>query len=80
MGMRKRTDHPLVIKKKKKKKKKLNELSECMLYKMFCFFGKYLKFVKLSYTEYFPEALLAYFKVYKTFLKSLACLFYLALL
>ena len=29
----------------------LNELSECMLYKMFCFFGKHLKTVKLSFTE-----------------------------
>ena len=70
----------------------LNELSECMLNKMFCFFGKHLKTVKLSFTEYFPEALLAYLKVSKTFctclllkvsktfLKSLACLLYLALL
>ena len=41
----------------------LNELSECMLYKMFCFFGKHLKTVKLSFTGYFPEVLLAYFKV-----------------
>ena len=39
----------------------LNELSECMLYKFFCFFGKYLKTVKLYFTIYFPEALLAYF-------------------
>ena len=39
----------------------LNELSECTLYKMFCFFGKYLKTVKLSFTIYFLEAFLAYF-------------------
>ena len=39
----------------------LNELNECMLYKMFCFFGKYLKTIKLSFTIYFLEALLAYF-------------------
>ena len=39
----------------------LNELSECMLYKMFFFFGKHLKTVKLSFIRYFPEALLAYF-------------------
>ena len=39
----------------------LNELRECVLYKMFCFFGKYLKTVKLSFTIYFPEALLACF-------------------
>ena len=45
---------------------KLNELSECMLYKMFFFSRKHLKTVKLSSTEYFPEALLAYFKVSKT--------------
>ena len=40
-----------------------------MLYKMFCFFGKHLKTVKLSFTRYFPEALFAYFalKVSKTF-------------
>ena len=45
----------------------LNELSECMLYKMVCFSGKHLKTVKLSFTKYFPEALLACFKVSKTF-------------
>ena len=39
----------------------LNELRECMLYKRFCFFGKYLKTVRLSFTIYFPEALLACF-------------------
>ena len=44
----------------------LNELSECMLYKMFIFSRKHLKTVKLSFTEYFPKALLAYFKVSKT--------------
>ena len=44
----------------------LNELSECILYKMFFFSRKHLKTVKLSFTEYFPEALLAYFKVSKT--------------
>ena len=44
----------------------LNELSECMLYKMFFFSRKHLKTVKLSFTEYFPEALLSYFKVSKT--------------
>ena len=41
-------------------------------YKMFFFFGKHLKTVKLSFTRYFPEALLAYFKVSKTF--SISCL------
>ena len=44
----------------------LNELSECMLYKMIFFSRKHLKTVNLSFTEYFPEALLAYFKVSKT--------------
>ena len=50
----------------------LNELSECMLYKMFCFFGKHLKTVKLSFTGYFPEAVLAYFKVSETFYTCLS--------
>ena len=45
----------------------LNELSECMLYKMFFFPRKHLKTIKFSFTRYFPEALLAYFKVSKTF-------------
>ena len=47
----------------------INELSECILYKIFCFFGKHLKTVKLSFTRYFPKALLAYvaLKVSKTF-------------
>ena len=55
----------------------LNELSECMLHIMFCFFGKYLKTVKLSFTIYFPEALLAYFalKVYKNFINPLLSYF-----
>ena len=44
----------------------LNELIECMLYKMFFFSRKHLKTIKLSFTEYFPEALLTYFKVSKT--------------
>ena len=44
----------------------LNEFSECMLYKMFFFSRKHLKTVKLFFIEYFPEALLAYFKVSKT--------------
>ena len=43
----------------KHKNNELNELSECMLYKMFCFFGKHLKTIKLSFTRYFPEAWLA---------------------
>ena len=45
----------------------LNELSECMFYKMFPFSCKYLKTIKFSFTRYFPEALFAYFKVSKTF-------------
>ena len=44
----------------------LNELSECMLYKMFFFSRKNLKTVKLPFTEYFSEVLLTYFKVCKT--------------
>ena len=46
----------------------LNELSECMLYKMFCFFVflKTSQTIKLSFTRYFPEALLCFacFKSY----------------
>ena len=76
----------------KQENNELNDLSDCMLYKMFYFFRKHLKTVKLFFTGYFPEALLACFKVsktlctclllkvYKTFHKSLACLLYLALL
>ena len=52
----------------------LNELSECMLYKIFCFSGKHLKNYKTLFYNYFPEALLAYFKVSKTFC---TCLLYL---
>ena len=52
----------------------LNELSKCMFYKMFCFSGKHLKNVKLSFTNIFQKlyfALLA-LKVSKTFLYLLA--------
>ena len=52
----------------------LNKLSECMLYKMFCFSEKHLKNVKLSFTNIFQKfhfALLA-LKVSKTFLYFLA--------
>ena len=55
----------------------LNELSECMLYKIFCFFFKHLKTVKLSLQDIFQKpcfALLA-LKVTKTFFFLLACLF-----
>ena len=41
----------------------LNELSECMFYKMFFFSGKHLKTVKLSFTNIFQKvyfALLAF--------------------
>ena len=43
----------------KQENNELNKLSECMLYTMFVFFGKYLKTVKLSFTRHFPETLLA---------------------
>ena len=33
----------------------LNELNECMLYKMFCFSGKHLKTVKLSFMIIFQK-------------------------
>ena len=38
-----------------------------MFYKMFFFFEKHFKTVKLYFTGYFPEALLACFKVSETF-------------
>ena len=51
----------------------LNELSECMLYKMFCFFFKHLKTVKLYFLQDIFQkpcfALLA-LKVTKTFFFS----------
>ena len=60
----------------KRQNNELNELSECMLYRMFFFFLKHLKTIKLSFTRYFPEALLCFallaLKVTKTFLYLLA--------
>ena len=50
----------------------LNELSECMFYKMFCFSGKHLKTVKLSFTIIFQKPLLLTLKFLK--LSVLACL------
>ena len=49
----------------------LNELSECMIYKMFCFSGKYLKTVKLSFTIIFQKPCLLTLKFLK--LSVLAC-------
>ena len=45
----------------------LNELSECMFYKMFFFSGKRLKTVKLFFYNYFPEICLLNLKVSKIF-------------
>ena len=45
----------------------LNELSECTLYKMFCFSGKHLKTVKLYFTIIFQKLCLLTLKVSKTF-------------
>ena len=49
----------------------LNELSECMFYKTFCFSEKHLKNVKLSFTIIFQKLFFA-FQVSKTFLCLLA--------
>ena len=49
----------------------LNELSECMLYKMFCFSGKHLKTVKLYFTIIFQKPCLLTLKFLK--LSVLAC-------
>ena len=63
----------------------LNELSECMLYKMFCFSGKHLKIVKLSFTIIFQKPCLLVsktfctcllLKVYKTFNSCLLALLF----
>ena len=53
----------------------VNELSECMLYKMFLFSGKHLKTVKLSFTIIFqkPCLLLKVYKTFNTFLLALLC-------
>ena len=49
----------------------LNELSECMFYKMFCFSGKHLKTVKLSFTIIFQKPCLLTLKFLKLYV--LAC-------
>ena len=49
----------------------LNELSECMFYKMFCFSGKHLKTVKLSFRIIFQKPCLLTLKFLK--LSVLAC-------
>ena len=49
----------------------LNELSECMLYKMFYFSGKHLKVVKLSFTIIFMKPCLLALKFLK--FSVLAC-------
>ena len=45
----------------------LNELSECMFYKMFFFSGKHLKTVKLTFTIIFQKPCLLTLKVSKIF-------------
>ena len=54
----------------------LNELSECMLYKMFFFYGKHLKTIKLSFTNIFQKPCLLALKVYNIFYKPLALKMY----
>ena len=54
----------------------LNEFNECMLYKCFAF-SENLKTVKLSFTIYFPEVLLAYLLALEIWFynsKQFACL------
>ena len=50
----------------------LNELSECMFYKMFFFSGKQLKTIKLTFTIIFQQPCLLTLKVFKAFLYLLA--------
>ena len=50
----------------------LNELSECMFYKMLFFSGKHLKTVKLTFTIIFQKPCLLTLKVSKAFLYLLA--------
>ena len=67
----------------------LNELSECMFYKMFFFSGKHLKTVKLTFTIIFQKPCLLKFlklfctclllKVYKTLNTYLLALLYFSL-
>ena len=50
----------------------LNELSECMFYKMFFFSAKHLKIVKLTFKIIFQKPCLLTLKVSKAFLYLLA--------
>ena len=50
----------------------LNELNECMFYKMFSFSEKHLKTVKLTFTIIFQKPCLLTLKVSKAFLYLLA--------
>ena len=49
----------------------VNELTECMLYKMFCFSGKHLKTVKLSFTIIFQKPCLLPLKFLKLYVLAL---------
>ena len=58
----------------KQENNELNELSECMLYKMLAFSKKISQNYKLPFTEHFSENLTCFsIKVSKTFQKLLAC-------
>ena len=58
----------------KQENNELNELSECMLYKMLTFSEKCLKTVKLPFTKHLQKNLTCFaIKVSKTFQKRLAC-------
>ena len=51
----------------------LNEPSECMLYKIFCFSGKHLKTVKLSFTIIFQKPCLLTLKFLKLYVLVCFC-------
>ena len=51
----------------------LNELSECILYKIFFFFGKHLKTVKLSFTIIFQKPCLLTLKFPKLYVLACFC-------
>ena len=51
----------------------LNELSECMLYKIFFFSGKHLKTVKLSFTIIFQKPCLLTLKFLKLYVLACFC-------
>ena len=57
----------------------LNELSECIFYKMFFFSGKHLKIVKITFTIIFQKPCFLTLKVSKTLNTCLLALLYFSL-